>query len=134
MPAFTGRGFPLKNTFVKSVFLFLVFSAGAAAQKAPLVEVGVILPRDVLTGETVSGSIVTNPNDFIKIAQLRVVKGQLPGVPGATPANLLQNFSLRIADGAILPADHPFRVTVAKDVSIRIFRTGGREEEGWSTR
>ena len=134
MPAFTGRGFLLKNTFVQSAVLFLAFSAGAAAQKAPLVDVGVVVPRDVISGETVSGSVVTNPNDFAKVAGLRVVKGQLPGVPGATPANLLSNFSVRIADGAVLPADHAFRFTVGKDLNIRIFRTGGREDEGWNTR
>ena len=114
--------------------LLLVFSAAAGAQKAPLVDIGVIVPRDVITGETVSGSVVTNPNDYINIAGMRVVKGQLPGVPGATPANLLSNYSLRMADGAVLPADHPFKFTVAKDLTIRVFRTGGREDEGWSTR
>jgi hypothetical protein len=134
MPAFTGRGLLLKNTLAQLFVLSLTLSAGAGAQKPPVVDVGVVVPRDVISGETVSGSVVTNPNDFAKIAGLRVVKGQLPGVPGATPANLLSNFSLRIANGAVLPADHPFLFTVTKDLNIRIFRTGGREDEGWSTR
>ena len=136
MPACNGRRCSLKSKFALSLLfcLLMALSAGANAQKGPLVDVGVIVPRDVITGETVSGSVVTNPNDYISIPGLRVFKGQVPGVPGATPANLLSNFSLRIADGAVLPADHPFRFTVAKDLTIRVFRTGGREDEGWSTR
>jgi hypothetical protein len=135
MPASTGRRCSRKSKFASFLFcLLLALSAGANAQKGPLVDVGVVIPRDVITGETVSGSVVTNPNDYIKIAGMRVIKGQLPGMPGATAANLLSNFSLRIADGAVLPADHPFRFTVAKDIAIRVFRTGGREDEGWSTR
>ncbi len=136
MPASTGRRCSLKSKLALPFlfWLLLVFSAGASAQKGPLVDVGVIVPRDVITGETVSGSVVTNPNDYANIAGMRVAKGQLPGMPGATPANLLSNFSLRMADGAVLPADRPFRFTVEKDLAIRVFRTGGREDEGWSTR
>ena len=126
----------MKSKFALSLVcsLPLVFPATAGAQKAPPVDVGVIVPRDVITGETVSGSVVTNPNDFINIPGMHVVKGQVPGVPGATPANLLSNYSLRIGMDAALPADRPFRFTVAKDLSIRVFRTGGREDDGWSTR
>ena len=130
MPAFTGCGLFLKNILV--LLFVLSLASIACAQKGPLVDVGVVVPRDVITGETVSGSVVTNPGDYARIAGLRVVTGKILGVPGATTANLLSNFSLRIADGAVLPADHPFRFTVAKDVTIRVFRTGGREQEGWS--
>ena len=131
MPAFTGCGLFLKNILV--LLFVLSLASIACAQKGPLVDVGVVVPRDVITGETVSGSVVTNPGDYARIAGLRVVTGKIPGVPGATTANLLSNFSLRIADGAVLPADHPFRFTVAKDLTIRVFRTGGREQDGWST-
>jgi hypothetical protein len=56
-----------------------------------MVDVGVVLPQDVITGEKVSGSIVINPSDCANIPGLHVVKGQLPGVAGSTPANLLGN-------------------------------------------
>ncbi|HZI56382.1 MAG TPA: hypothetical protein VFF39_06380, partial [Verrucomicrobiae bacterium] len=68
------------------------------------------------------------------IPGMRVVKGQIPGVKGATPANLLGSYSLRVgAEGTALPADQPFSFTVTKDLFVRVFRTGGRENEGWST-
>jgi hypothetical protein len=121
MPGFTGRGLFLKSSCALSLVLLMAVSVAAHGQKAPMVDVGVVVPRDVITGETVSGSVVTNPNDFANIAGLRVVKGQIPGVAGATPANLLSNYSLRIADNAVLPAGHPFRFTVTKDLSVRIF-------------
>jgi hypothetical protein len=134
MPGFTRQGRSLRSRFALSLVLIAAFSAAAHAQKTPPVDIGVIVPRDVIAGETASGSVVTNPNDYSSIPGMRVVKGLVPGVPGATPANLLSNYSLRIADGTVLPADHPFRFTVAKDLSIRLFRTGGREDDGWSTR
>ena len=111
----------------------LILPALAHAQKPPMVDVGVVLPQDVITGETVSGSVIVNPSDYVNIPGLHVVKGQVPGVAGSTPANLLSNYSLQIGSGAAAPADHPFSFTVTNELPIHIFRTGGRADEGWST-
>jgi hypothetical protein len=133
MPAFTGCGFLLKNTFVLSFVLSLVFCASAGAQYGPLFHIGIVVPRDVIAGETVSGSVVANPDDYAKIAGLRVVPVKILGVPSTT-AELLNQFSVRIADGPVLPANRPFRFAVAKDLNIRIFSNRRPEEDGLSAR
>src|SRR5512140_922657 len=90
----------------KLTLLALLLPALANAQKPPKVDVGVVLPQDVITGETVSGSIIVNPSDYANIPGLHVVKGQVPGVAGSTPANLLGNYSLSIGSAEnALPAD-----------------------------
>src|SRR5258707_113416 len=106
----------------------LILPALANAQKPPMVDVGVVLPQDVITGETVSGSVVVNPSDYASIPGLHVVKGQVPGVAGSTPANLLSNYSLQIGGGAAGQADHPFSFTVTNELPVRIFKTGGRAD------
>jgi hypothetical protein len=111
----------------------LILPAIAHAQKPPMVDVGVVLPQDVITGETVSGSIVVNPSDYANIPGLHVVKGQVPGVAGSTPANLLSNYSVQIGGAAAMQADHPFSFTATNELPIRIFRTDGNANEGWST-
>jgi hypothetical protein len=117
------------------LLIFTAFSAAIAlAQKPPMVDVGVVLPQDVITGETVSGSIVVNPNDYSSVPGLHVVKGQIPGVAGSTSTNLLSFYSLRIGVSAsTIPADHPFSFIVTNELLITIFRTGGNANEGWST-
>jgi hypothetical protein len=133
LTALTGQSCFLKSLSACSLLCILLFlSARAAAQKGPMVEVGVVVPRDVITGETASGSIVLNPNDYISIPGMRVVKGQVPGIQGAATATLLHDYSLRVGtEGAALPADLPFSFTVTKELLVRVFRTGGREEDGW---
>ncbi|HEX3094985.1 MAG TPA: hypothetical protein VHW72_20265, partial [Candidatus Angelobacter sp.] len=131
-PDFTQQRFALRKLALLIVFL-LVLPAIANAQKQPMVDVGVVLPQDVITGETASGSIVVNPSDYATIPGLHVVKGQVPGVAGSTPANLLSNYSLQIGGGAASPADHPFSFTVTNELQVRIFKMGGRAEDGWST-
>src|SRR5712671_2171499 len=117
------------------LIVFTAFSAAIAlAQKPPMVDVGVVLPQDVITGETVSGSIVVNPNDYSSVPGLHVVKGQIPGVAGSTSTNLLSFYSLRIGVSAsTVLADHPFSFIVTNELLITIFRTGGNANEGWST-
>src|SRR5579859_2645105 len=127
----------LRAGFVKRKFaltvLSLILPVIASAQKPPMVDVGVVLPEDVITGETVSGSIVVNPSDYATIPGLHVVKGQVPGIAGSTPANLLSFYSLQIGVAPATQADHPFSFTVTNELPIRIFRTGGPADEGWST-
>src|SRR5579859_1220199 len=115
------------------IVLSLILPALASAQKPPMVDVGVVLPQDVITGETVSGSIVVNPSDYATIPGLHVVKGQVPGIAGSTPANLLSFYSLQIGGAPATQADHPFSFTVTNELAIRIFRTGGPADESWST-
>src|SRR5436309_306466 len=117
------------------LIIFTAFSAAIAhAQKPPMVDVGVVLPQDVITGEMVSGSIVVNPDGYANIPGLHVVKGQVPGLAGSTSANLLSYYSLQIGSaGAVAPADHPFSFAVTNELPIRLFRTGGRADEGWNT-
>jgi hypothetical protein len=131
-PDFTQQRFAQRKLALLIVFL-LVLSAIANAQKAPMVDVGVVLPQDVITGETVSGSIVVSPNDYAGIPGLHVVNGQIPGVAGSTPANLLSNYSVQIGGVAAGQADHPFSFTVTNELQVRIFKTGNRAEDGWST-
>src|SRR6478752_5514699 len=123
-PDFTQQRFAQRKLALLIIFL-LVLSAIANAQKPPMVDVGVVLPQDVITGETVSGSVIVNPSDYANIPGLHVVKGQIPGVAGSTLANLLSNYSLQIGSGAAAPADHPFSFTVTNELPIHIFRTGG---------
>src|SRR5207253_10628352 len=88
----------------RKLALLIVFTACSAAlanaQKPPMVDVGVVLPQDVITSEIVSGSVVVNPSDYATIPGLHVVKGQVPGVAGSTPAKLLSFYSLRIGVSA----------------------------------
>jgi hypothetical protein len=66
---FTSQGFAPRKCAL--LIIFTAFSAALAhAQKPPMVDVGVVLPQDVITGETVSGSIVVNPNDYANIPGL----------------------------------------------------------------
>ena len=88
----------------------LILPAIVRAQKPPMVDVGVVLPQDVITGETISGSVIVNPSDYANIPGLHVVKGQVPGVAGSTPANLLSNYSLQIGSGAALPGGPSFQL------------------------
>jgi len=122
----------------RKLTLLIIFTAFSAAilqaQKPPMVDLGVVLPQDVITGEMVSGSIVVNPEGYANIPGLHVIKGQIPGVAGSTPANLLSSYSLQIGSAdATTPADHPFSFTVTNELPVRMFRTGGRTDEGWST-
>lgn len=64
MAALALRDDVAKRKFVSAIVALLLLPAVAYAQKPPMVDVGVVLPRDVITGETVSGSIVVNPNDY----------------------------------------------------------------------
>src|SRR4051794_5764307 len=129
---FTQQSFAQRKLALLIIFTALS-AATAQAQRPPMVDVGVVLPQDVITGETISGSVIVNPSDYANIPGLHVVKGQVPGIAGSTPANLLSNYSLQIGSGAATPADHPFSFTVTNELPIRIFRTGGRADEGWST-
>ncbi|HXA84532.1 MAG TPA: hypothetical protein VNZ47_05625 [Candidatus Dormibacteraeota bacterium] len=117
------------------LIIFTAFSAALThAQKPPMVDVGVVLPQDVITGETVSASIVVNPSDYATLPGLHVVKGQVAGVAGSTPTNLLSYYSLRIdVSATTVPADHPFSFIATNGLLITIFRTGGKADDGWST-
>ncbi len=113
--------------------LLALLPAASAAQKASPVDIGVVLPRDVVAGETISGSIVTNPGDYASVPALYVVKGQVTGISGAAPGDLLNKYSVRIGEGSPSPANQPFRFVVSGQFSIRVFPTGGNEDSGWST-
>src|SRR6478609_4846255 len=104
MAAFASRAGFVQRKLALLLASTLILPALAHAQKPPMVDVGVVLPQDVITGETVSGSVIVNPSDYANIPGLHVVTGQVPGVAGSTPANLLSNYSLQIGStGTTLP-------------------------------
>jgi hypothetical protein len=91
------------------------FACNAIAQKAPVIDVGVVVPTEVITGEMVSASMVTNPRDFAGIAGLEVVPAKLPGVSAGDAANPLHNY---LVNGT--PADQPFTFTVSPNVVLQV--------------
>ena len=104
--------------------LLLALCGYAVAQKAPMVEVGVVVPREVITNETISASIVTNPRDLASIATLQVVPAQLPGIPGVNAADLLKRYKVQPGDSwAFFPASEPFSFPATENVVLRITRS-----------
>jgi hypothetical protein len=109
-------------------FLALViafcFSGSMAAQKATMIDVGVVVPRSVITNETVSASMVSNPRDFSGITTLQVIPAQLPGIPGVNAADLLKKYKVQAGDNAgFVPADQPFSFTATDNVQLKIARS-----------
>lgn len=101
------------------VCLFLL--CAAAAQKAPTIDVGVIVPTEVVNAETVSASIVTNPRDFAGIAGLQVIPAQLPRVTGGDAANPLHDYLIDGIPGhAPQPADQPFSFTATPNLVLQV--------------
>ena len=105
------------------ILLFALYG-GAIAQKAPMVDVGVVVPSQVVTSETISASIVTNPRDFSGIAALKVVPAQLPGIPGVSAAELLKRYKVQPGDSSpFFPANGPFSFQATGNVVLRITRS-----------
>ena len=114
------------------VCILIILCASAPAQNVSPVEIGLVIPRNVVTGDTISGSIVTNPGDYSGVPVLRVLTGKIPGIAGVAPGDLLSKYSVRIGDeSTVLPASRPFQLIAGNQVSIRVFATGGREDNGW---
>jgi hypothetical protein len=61
------------NVNLVQVFLCCFFHLQVAAQKASTLDVGIVMPTQVNSGETISASLVTNPGDYATIQGLRVV-------------------------------------------------------------
>lgn len=101
------------------ICLFLL--CAAAAQKAPTIDVGVLVPTEVVTGETLSASIVTNPRDFAGIAGLRVIPAQLPRVTGGDTANPLHDYLIDGIPGrSPQPADQPFTFAATPNLMLQV--------------
>lgn len=104
--------------------MLMALSACAVAQKASMVEAGVVAPRDVITGETISAAMVTSPRDFASIGSLQVLPVQLPGIPGVSAADLLKRYKVQAGEGAnFIPADGPFSFRAADNLSLKIMRS-----------
>jgi hypothetical protein len=125
MPVFRHRGCLAHGIFTSAIVLaaWMACLADAAAQKVSQVEVGIVVPKDVITGETISAAMVANPKDFAGIAALQVLPAQLPGIPGVNAADLLKQYKIQAGDGAgFVPATGPFSFTAADSVPLRITR------------
>jgi hypothetical protein len=124
MPVSRHRECLARGIFTSIVILSLAaFLPDAAAQKASMVEVGIVVPKDAITGETISAAMVANPKDFAGITALRVVPEQLPGIPGVSAADLLKRYKVQAGDGTnFVPADGPFSFKATDNVSFRITR------------
>ena len=106
--------------------LLLAFYVGAIAQKAPMVDVGVVVPRDVVSGEMISGSMVSNPRDFAGIGSLRVIPVKLPGISGVSMPELLKHYQVQVGENpGFLPAEGPFSFIAAENIQLQILEIGG---------
>jgi hypothetical protein len=98
--------------------------SSAAAQKVTMVDVGVVTPAQIVSGETISGLLVTNPRDFSSIAALQVLPTQIPAIPNVNSADLLKHYKVLAGSGTTyLPADGPFSFTAADSVALQIARS-----------
>jgi hypothetical protein len=108
----------------RTFFALISLCACAAAQKASLIDVGVVSPRQVITGEMISATMVSNPRDFAGIATLQVTPAQLPGIPGVSAADLLKRYKVQAGDStSYLPADGPFSFRATNDLQLKITRS-----------
>jgi hypothetical protein len=104
--------------------LLFAFYGYAIAQKPAMVDVGVVVPREVITNETISASIVTNPRDLSTIATLQVVPAQLPGIPGVSAAELLKRYKVQPSENSpFFPANEPFSFQTTDHMVLRIKRS-----------
>src|SRR5438270_3245507 len=124
MPVFIHRARFVQSRFRLCIlWLAPMLSLCAAAQKAPLVDVGVVVPKSVITGEMISATMVANPRDFAGIVSLQVVPAQVPAIPGVSSADLLKRYKILEGDnGSYVPADGPFSFQAAENVPITITR------------
>ena len=89
-----------------------------------MVDVGVVLTSHVISGETIAGSMVTNPRDFAGISTLQIIPAQLPGIPGVSTADLLKKYKVQAADdAAFVPADGPFTFRAEPTVEFKVARS-----------
>jgi hypothetical protein len=126
-----GRGMPAfknESRFTPAVFILLLSFLGslpvpAAAQKVALVDVGVIVPKDVISGEVISATMTPNPKDLAGLASLQVLPLQIPGIPGVNGADLLNKYKVQAGDAAnFVPAGGPFSFKAASTVQVKITR------------
>jgi hypothetical protein len=95
----------------------------AAAQKISMVDVGVVAPAQVISGETISAAMVANPRDFSSFAALQVIPAQIPGIPGVNSADLLKHYKVLAGGTNYLPADGPFSFKATDSVTLQITRS-----------
>lgn len=89
-----------------------------------MVDVGVVAPTQVVSGETISAAMVANPRDFSGIAALQVIPAQVPGIPGVSSADLLHHYKVLAGGGTnYLPADGPFSFQATDSVTLQITRS-----------
>lgn len=77
-------------------------SAGAF----PAAKIGIVVPRDVQPGETVSGGLVTNPDDYARIPGLRLIAVRAPLRADEGGRATLRGVVMDTGDGR-QPADGP---------------------------
>jgi hypothetical protein len=122
MHAFTRGGLRFAQEIV--VVLLAVLSSGAAAQNAPLVDVGLVVPRDAITNETISATMVTDPRDFEGIAALEVVPIQVPAIPGVNTYDLLGHYKVQVGENPnFVPAGSAFVFTATDGLQLRFKRS-----------
>ncbi len=88
-----------------------VGSSSLKTASAPVLKsmiVGVVVPDDVPPGQTVSGSLVTDPQKYQNIPGLKVIETTVP----ASGSGSIQGLVVDTGDGKKQPADKPFLVAI----------------------
>ncbi|HZD96072.1 MAG TPA: hypothetical protein VE133_17555, partial [Candidatus Sulfotelmatobacter sp.] len=102
----------------------MALSSGAVAQKGSMVDVGVVVPRNVITGEIVSGPMVPNAGILPGSSLCRWHRHSCREFPAASAADLLKRYKVQAGDSTnFVPADGPFSFKVANNVPLRITRS-----------
>ena len=114
-----------------AVAVIFVFALSAhAAQKASLIDTAVVLPSEVITGDRISATMVTNPKDFAGLPGLRLVPAQLPAPAGSTPTDALRQFVVQAGNGPAQAADQPFSFVVTGDLILQVRPMHGPADAG----
>ncbi|PYR57608.1 MAG: hypothetical protein DMF85_13185 [Acidobacteria bacterium] len=82
------------------------------AQSTTATLVGVVLPSDARPGDTITGTVVTDPKPYRDIPALRVVETTVPLLRNPEGKATLEHLDLSLGDGFSQPADQPVTVTL----------------------
>lgn len=119
----------MKTKCALAVVVLSLFSPGArAAQKVSLIDAGVVMPVQTVSGDLISATMVMNPKDYALLPGLRVVPAQLPVPAGATDP--LSQFVVQIGNGAAQPANKAFSFTMARDLTVQVRPAGAGKGPG----
>ena len=79
--------------------------------------VGVVLPADARPGDTISGTVVTNPEQYNDVPALRVVTAEIPLPQDAQGHASLEGVVIDTGDGKRQPADRGLLIALAANAA-----------------